>query len=120
MSSLDASATSRGGERGSEVQAGISTAVKEAATAVAYDASAASAAIAATEDLLSAHPDVTAGMPSCLRGISREDAEVVFFGTGSSQPSKHRGLSSILLHRFEKGCMLMDCGEGTLAQMMRR
>ena len=48
VSSLDASATSRGGERGSEVQAGISTAVKEAATAVAHDASAASAAIAAT------------------------------------------------------------------------
>ncbi|KAI3948817.1 hypothetical protein MKX01_022231 [Papaver californicum] len=46
--------------------------------------------------------------------------EIVFLGTGSSQPSKHRNVSSIFINLFSKGSLLIDCGEGTLGQLRRR
>ncbi|KAJ3700994.1 hypothetical protein LUZ61_004699 [Rhynchospora tenuis] len=61
-----------------------------------------------------------APIPSCLENITREEMEVVFLGTGSAQPSKHRNVSSIYVNLFEKGCLLLDCGEGTLGQLKRR
>ncbi|KAM6595020.1 hypothetical protein CsatA_002723 [Cannabis sativa] len=59
-------------------------------------------------------------LPSCLENISREDMEIVFLGTGSSQPSKYRNVSSIHINLFSKGGLLLDCGEGTLGQLKRR
>ncbi|KAG8379983.1 hypothetical protein BUALT_Bualt07G0146400 [Buddleja alternifolia] len=59
-------------------------------------------------------------MPSCLEDISREDMEIVLLGTGSSQPSKYRNVSSIFINLFSKGSLLLDCGEGTLGQLKRR
>ncbi|XP_058074262.1 tRNase Z TRZ3, mitochondrial-like isoform X2 [Magnolia sinica] len=59
-------------------------------------------------------------IPSCLENISREDMEIVLLGTGSSQPSKYRNVSSIYVNLFSKGSLLLDCGEGTLAQLKRR
>ncbi|KAL6006137.1 hypothetical protein ACLOJK_040183 [Asimina triloba] len=59
------------------------------------------------------------GVPSCLEDISREDLEIVLLGTGSSQPSKYRNVSSIYVNLFSKGSLLLDCGEGTLAQLKR-
>lgn len=59
-------------------------------------------------------------LPSCLENISREDMEIVLLGTGSSQPSKYRNVSSIYINLFSKGSLLLDCGEGTLAQLKRR
>ncbi|XP_062087542.1 tRNAse Z TRZ4, mitochondrial-like [Humulus lupulus] len=59
-------------------------------------------------------------LPSCLENIGREDLEVVFLGTGSSQPSKYRNVSSIHINLFSKGGLLLDCGEGTLGQLKRR
>ncbi|KAJ3703724.1 hypothetical protein LUZ61_007429 [Rhynchospora tenuis] len=61
-----------------------------------------------------------APIPSCLENITREEMELVFLGTGSSQPSKHRNVSSIYVNLFEKGSLLLDCGEGTLGQLKRR
>ncbi|KAK6914858.1 tRNase Z endonuclease [Dillenia turbinata] len=58
--------------------------------------------------------------PSCLENISREDMEIVLLGTGSSQPSKYRNVSSIYINLFAKGSVLLDCGEGTLGQLKRR
>ncbi|CAI9114176.1 OLC1v1014835C1 [Oldenlandia corymbosa var. corymbosa] len=58
--------------------------------------------------------------PDCLEDISREDLEIVLLGTGSSQPSKYRNVSSILVNLFSKGSLLFDCGEGTLGQLKRR
>ncbi|XP_077209963.1 tRNase Z TRZ3, mitochondrial-like isoform X2 [Tasmannia lanceolata] len=58
--------------------------------------------------------------PDCLENISREDMEIVLLGTGSSQPSKYRNVSSIYLNLFSKGSLLLDCGEGTLGQLKRR
>lgn len=58
--------------------------------------------------------------PSCLENIRRDDLEIVLLGTGSSQPSKYRNVTSIYINLFSKGSMLLDCGEGTLGQLKRR
>ncbi|KMS95093.1 hypothetical protein BVRB_012540 [Beta vulgaris subsp. vulgaris] len=59
-------------------------------------------------------------IPSCLENIRRDDGEIVLLGTGSSHPSKYRNVSSIFVNLFSKGNLLLDCGEGTLAQLKRR
>ncbi|KAL2612602.1 hypothetical protein R1flu_024294 [Riccia fluitans] len=59
-------------------------------------------------------------LPDCLRGVGREEMEMVFLGTGSSQPSKYRNVSAIYIHLFKRGGLLLDCGEGTYAQLIRR
>ncbi|XP_042499299.1 tRNase Z TRZ3, mitochondrial-like isoform X2 [Macadamia integrifolia] len=59
-------------------------------------------------------------LPGCLENIGREDMEFVLLGTGSSQPSKYRNVSSIYINLFSKGSLLFDCGEGTLGQLKRR
>ncbi|XP_015866902.4 tRNase Z TRZ3, mitochondrial [Ziziphus jujuba] len=59
-------------------------------------------------------------LPSCLENIRRDDLEIILLGTGSSQPSKYRNVSSIHINLFSKGGLLLDCGEGTLGQLKRR
>ncbi|KAL6547800.1 hypothetical protein OROHE_009505 [Orobanche hederae] len=59
-------------------------------------------------------------LPDCMEEVTRENLEIVLLGTGSSQPSKYRNVSSILVNLFSKGCILFDCGEGTLGQLKRR
>lgn len=59
-------------------------------------------------------------VPGCLEDITRENVEIVLLGTGSSQPSKYRNVSSIFINLFSKGSLLLDCGEGTLGQLKRR
>ncbi|RAL48093.1 hypothetical protein DM860_017884 [Cuscuta australis] len=56
----------------------------------------------------------------CLEGMTREEMEIVLLGTGSSQPSKYRNVSSIFINLFSRGGILLDCGEGTLGQLKRR
>lgn len=46
--------------------------------------------------------------------------EVVFLGTGAAMPSKYRNVTSIYFNRFQRGGMLLDCGEGTFGQLTRR
>ncbi|KAJ7558868.1 hypothetical protein O6H91_04G059400 [Diphasiastrum complanatum] len=59
-------------------------------------------------------------VPDSLNKIDRKKLEIVFLGTGSSQPSKYRNVSAIYLHLFDCGGLLLDCGEGTYAQLKRR
>jgi ribonuclease Z len=59
-------------------------------------------------------------IPLCLKGVSHEEMEIVFLGTGSSQPSKYRNVSAIYVHLFKQGGIMLDCGEGTYAQLTRR
>ncbi|TYG97927.1 hypothetical protein ES288_A10G077200v1 [Gossypium darwinii] len=59
-------------------------------------------------------------LPGCLENIRRDDLEIVLLGTGSSQPSKYRNVSSVYINLFSKGSLLLDCGEGTLGQLKRR
>ena len=42
---------------------------------------------------------------------------VTFLGTGASSPSKFRNVSAILLQTASGGNVMLDCGEGTLAQL---
>ncbi|XP_039009283.1 tRNAse Z TRZ4, mitochondrial-like [Hibiscus syriacus] len=59
-------------------------------------------------------------LPRCLENVRRDDLEIVLLGTGSSQPSKYRNVSSVYVNLFSKGSLLLDCGEGTLGQLKRR
>ena len=44
---------------------------------------------------------------------------VTFLGTGSSVPSKYRNVSSILVETAPGSWLLLDCGEGSLGQLVR-
>lgn len=66
------------------------------------------------------HADHGSDLPSCLENVTREDMEIVLLGTGSSQPSKYRNVSSVYVNLFSRGSLLLDCGEGTLGQLTRR
>lgn len=59
--------------------------------------------------------------PVCraLAQAGRETGELLFLGTGSASPSKYRNVSAILLS-LPNGRLLLDCGEGTYGQLVRR
>jgi len=66
------------------------------------------------------HPRDNQEIPCCVEDASREDMEITFLGTGSSQPSKYRNVSSVYINLYAQGGILLDCGEGTLGQLRRR
>jgi ribonuclease Z len=57
--------------------------------------------------------------PACVSQFDRVTGEVCFLGTAGAIPGKHRNVSGILLNMFARGCVLLDCGEGTWGQMTR-
>ncbi|XP_024533168.1 tRNAse Z TRZ4, mitochondrial isoform X2 [Selaginella moellendorffii] len=63
---------------------------------------------------------LTKEIPDTLKAIGRKEVELIFLGTGSSQPSTYRNVSAIYVHLFANGGMLLDCGEGTYGQLLRR
>ena len=48
-----------------------------------------------------------------------DDAIVTFLGTASTEPSKYRNVSGILIHTPNSGNFILDCGEGSLSQIYR-
>jgi hypothetical protein len=52
------------------------------------------------------------GQPPC-------NFRVVLLGTGAACPSKYRNVTSLYLDFYEKGGMLVDCGEGSWGQLVR-
>ena len=44
---------------------------------------------------------------------------VTFLGTGSSVPSKYRNVTGIMVETQPGSFIIMDCGEGTLGQLVR-
>eukprot|EP00210_Caulerpa_lentillifera_P001052 g1015.t1 len=52
--------------------------------------------------------------------IAPNELEITFLGTGASIPSKYRNVTGIYLDFFDKGSMLLDCGEGSYGQLIRR
>eukprot|EP00803_Ostreobium_quekettii_P004091 evm.model.scf_112.2 EVM.evm.TU.scf_112.2 scf_112:6839-12772(+) len=60
------------------------------------------------------------GKEQTMKAIGREELEVTFLGTGSAVPSKYRNVTSIYLDFFGKGSILLDCGEGSYGQLVRR
>ena len=52
-------------------------------------------------------------------GESQDYPVVTFLGTGSSIPSKYRNVSNILVETAPDNFIILDCGEGSLSQMVR-
>ncbi|XP_046478204.1 ribonuclease Z, mitochondrial [Neodiprion pinetum] len=52
-------------------------------------------------------------------GEIAEYPKLIFLGTGSCAPNKHRNTSGILFRITENSSIMFDCGEGTLTQLMR-
>ena len=50
---------------------------------------------------------------------SAEGAQVLFTGTGSAVPCKHRNVSGIYLQMMNQNGILLDVGEGTVGQLAR-
>lgn len=48
-----------------------------------------------------------------------EFPKIITFGTGSCIPNKTRNVSANLVHVSKENCILLDCGEGTLGQIVR-
>ena len=59
-------------------------------------------------------------LPGGLGKLGRENLEVTFLGTGAAVPSKYRNVSGIYLDRFSRGGLLLEAGEGTYGQLVRR
>ncbi|EGG24829.1 hypothetical protein DFA_03074 [Cavenderia fasciculata] len=55
-----------------------------------------------------------------IEGLSRQELEIVFLGTGCSQSSEYRDETCIYLDLFEKGGIMMDVGGGSYSQMFRK
>ena len=51
--------------------------------------------------------------------IARNNGELIFTGTGSAVPCKHRNVSGIVLRVQNGNSMLLDVGEGTIGQLLR-
>lgn len=49
--------------------------------------------------------------PACVSAARREEFEVTFLGTGAAIPSKYRNVTGIHVNLFDRGGLLMDCGE---------
>ena len=45
---------------------------------------------------------------------------MTLLGTGAAIPSKYRNVSGIFIDLYAGGTLLMDCGEGSLSQLIRR
>ncbi len=54
------------------------------------------------------------------RHFPSDELEVTFLGTGASIPSKYRNVSGIYLDFFDRGGVMLDCGEGSHGQLIRR
>lgn len=51
--------------------------------------------------------------------VGNGQAELIFTGTGSALPCKHRNVSGIYLRMMNGNSMLLDVGEGTIGQLLR-
>lgn len=52
-----------------------------------------------------------------IKGVKMSEMKLVFLGTGASNPTKRRNLSSVAL-KFHGEWLLFDCAEGTQRQML--
>lgn len=57
--------------------------------------------------------------PLHIASLQPGTTAVRFLGTGAAIPGKHRNVSSILIDMYERGGVMLDCGEGTWGQMVR-
>lgn len=70
-----------------------------------------------------ARPGAELPEPEYLRKLKPGDVELVFLGTGSAVPAKYRNVSGFSMQfggEGYRGNIMLDTGEGSLAQMIRR
>ena len=70
-----------------------------------------------------ARPGAELPEPEYLRKLKPGDVELVFLGTGSAMPAKYRNVSGFSMQfggEGYEGNIMLDTGEGSLAQMIRR
>jgi ribonuclease Z len=67
-------------------------------------------------------PGAEIPMPEYLAAMKPGDVELVFLGTGSAMPAKYRNVSGFFMQFGNEysGNIMLDTGEGSLAQMIRR
>eukprot|EP00730_Choanoeca_flexa_P020431 TRINITY_DN9978_c0_g1_i1.p1 TRINITY_DN9978_c0_g1~~TRINITY_DN9978_c0_g1_i1.p1 ORF type:complete len:635 (+),score=105.66 TRINITY_DN9978_c0_g1_i1:90-1994(+) len=75
------------------------------------------AAVTTEASLETVSDDGQKGYEHMVNNSNTRDVRVTFLGTGSAEPSKHRGGSCIWLTNHDKGDIVLDVGEGSLAQM---
>ena len=68
-------------------------------------------------------PGADLSVPECLQKLKPGDVELVFLGTGSAMPAKYRNVSGFFMQFGGEGYggnIMIDTGEGSLAQLIRR
>ena len=63
------------------------------------------------DDNTNGHTDMTLSSP--------QQPSLVFTGTGSAIPCKYRNVTGMCLQTNDESTILLDCGEGTVGQLMR-
>ena len=58
-------------------------------------------------------------LPIAEKSSSTSFPVITFLGTGSSVPSKYRNASGILVETEPDSFLILDCGEGTISQLVR-
>mmetsp|Transcript_19884 Transcript_19884/g.41926 ORF Transcript_19884/g.41926 Transcript_19884/m.41926 type:complete len:939 (+) Transcript_19884:151-2967(+) len=64
-------------------------------------------------------PETTMGTDATSHSITSIGGEILFTGTGSAVPCKHRNVSGIHVRMDNGNAMLLDVGEGTIGQLLR-
>jgi len=59
-------------------------------------------------------------LPRSLQGLGRQECEITLLGTGSAIPSKYRNVTGLHVNLFEAGGFMLDCGEDSFGQLVRR
>ena len=72
-----------------------------------------SGALAISQDILMDFRDQ-------ISTVDRAGGELIFTGTGSAVPCKHRNVTGMLLKQADGRSILLDVGEGTIGQLLRR
>eukprot|EP00026_Physarum_polycephalum_P000322 Phypoly_transcript_00322.p1 GENE.Phypoly_transcript_00322~~Phypoly_transcript_00322.p1 ORF type:complete len:780 (+),score=113.21 Phypoly_transcript_00322:2922-5261(+) len=59
-------------------------------------------------------------IPEYLKNLTREEAEIVFLGTGAAIPFKLRSVTALFVNFFARGGLLIDAGESAYTQLCRK
>lgn len=71
--------------------------------------------VAAIEAAQAGQAEGSEDAPAGVAAGRREEVEVTFLGTGAAVPSKYRNVTGIHVNLFDRGGLLMDCGEAWAA-----
>ena len=76
-------------------------------------------ALTMAHDILKEFSGRLPNTPTVRSSHPSASAELVFLGTGSAMPCKHRNVTGMLLKQADGRSILLDVGEGTIGQLLR-